>query len=122
MGVRYHTPHSTMAPTQSKFSWNNIALGAVMNMFEVTTLGQPFEVIKTQMASNRTQSMFNALKAVWNRGGVLGFYQGLIPWAWIEASTKGSVLLFTSDGVQRVSKAAGLGPGAAGLLGGMTGG
>jgi len=69
-----------MAPTQSKFSWNNIALGAVMNMFEVTTLGQPFEVIKTQMASNRTQSMFNALKAVWNRGGVLGFYQGLIPW------------------------------------------
>lgn len=91
-------------------------------MFEVTTLGQPFEVIKTQMASNRTQTMYQALKTVWNRGGVLGFYQGLIPWAWIEASTKGAVLLFTSTEVQKVAKSLGMGPGAAGLLGGMTGG
>lgn len=51
-----------------------------MNMFEVTTLGQPFEVIKTQMASNRSQTMMQALGTVWSRGGVLGFYQGLIPW------------------------------------------
>ena len=93
-----------------------------MNMFEVTTLGQPFEVIKTQMASNRTQTMYHALRTVWNRGGVLGFYQGLIPWAWIEASTKGAVLLFTSTEVQKVAKSLGMGPGAAGLLGGMTGG
>ncbi|KAL4402182.1 Mitochondrial DNA replication protein Yhm2 [Malassezia pachydermatis] len=93
-----------------------------MNMFEVTTLGQPFEVIKTQMASNRTQTMGQALKTVWSRGGVLGFYQGLIPWAWIEASTKGSVLMFTSSEVQHVAKSFGMGPGAAGLLGGMTGG
>ena len=80
-----------MAPAQGGFSWSNIAVGAVMNMFEVTTLGQPFEVIKTQMASNRTQTMWQALKTVSSRGGVLGFYQGLIPWAWIEASTKGVV-------------------------------
>lgn len=93
-----------------------------MNMFEVTTLGQPFEVIKTQMASNRTQTMLEALKTVWSRGGPLGFYQGLIPWAWIEASTKGAVLLFTSSEVQTVAKSFGVGPGAAGLLGGMTGG
>lgn len=111
-----------MAPAQSGLSWSNIAVGAAMNMFEVTTLGQPFEVIKTQMASNRNQTMLQALKTVWSRGGVFGFYQGLIPWAWIEASTKGAVLLFTSTEVQKVAKSMGMGPGAAGLLGGMTGG
>lgn len=41
-------------------------------MFEVTTLGQPFEVIKTQMASQRSDPMAVALKKVWARGGVLG--------------------------------------------------
>lgn len=111
-----------MAPAQGGFSWSNIAVGAVMNMFEVTTLGQPLEVIKTQMASDRTQTMYEALKTVWSRGGIFGFYQGLIPWAWIEASTKGAVLLFTSSEVQHVAKSLGMGPGAAGLMGGMTGG
>lgn len=51
-----------------------------MNMCEVTTLGQPFEVLKTQMAANRTQTMAQAAKTVMSRGGLLGFYQGLIPW------------------------------------------
>lgn len=51
-----------------------------MNMFEVTTLGQPLEVLKTQMAANRKQSMAQAFRTVWSRGGVFGFYQGLIPW------------------------------------------
>ena len=32
------------------FSWNNIAIGAAIQVFEVSTLGQPFEVIKTHMA------------------------------------------------------------------------
>ncbi len=66
--------------------------------------------------------MAQALKTVASRGGVLGFYQGLIPWAWIEASTKGAVLLFTAAEVEKVAKNAGFGGGAAGLLGGMTGG
>jgi len=47
---------------------------------QVTTLGQPLEVLKTQMAANRSQSMLQACKYVWARGGVSGFYQGLIPW------------------------------------------
>lgn len=46
-------------------------------MFEVTTLGQPLEVVKTQMASNRAQTMPQAVKAVWGRGKLFGFYQGL---------------------------------------------
>lgn len=48
--------------------------------FEVTTLGQPLEVLKTQMAANRTQTMAQAFRTVWSRGGFFGFYQGLIPW------------------------------------------
>jgi hypothetical protein len=57
-------------------------------MFEVSTLGQPFEVLKTHLAANRSDNIFVAAKKTFQRGGIFGFYQGLIPWAWIEASTK----------------------------------
>jgi len=109
-------------PGQKGVNWSNIAVGAIMNMFEVTTLGQPLEVLKTQMAANRSQTMAQAIRTVWNRGGVAGYYQGLIPWAWIEASTKGGVLLFTASEIETAGMAAGISPGAAGLLGGMGGG
>ncbi|KAH9944037.1 mitochondrial carrier [Epithele typhae] len=110
----------TKEPGQKGVNWSNIAVGAIMNM--VTTLGQPLEVVKTQMAANRSQSMFQALQTVWSRGGVAGFYQGLIPWAWIEASTKGAVLLFTASEIESATVSMGLNPAAAGLLGGMGGG
>lgn len=74
------------------------------------------------MASNRKASMAQALKQVWSRGGPLGFYQGLIPWAWIEASTKGAVLIFTASEIEKAATGYGLGAGTAGLLGGMGGG
>jgi len=109
-------------PGQKGVSWSNIAVGGIMNMFEVTTLGQPLEVLKTQMAANRSQTMFQAVQTVWGRGGVAGFYQGLIPWAWIEASTKGAVLLFTASEIESATTALGANPAAAGLLGGMSGG
>ncbi|RXK39744.1 tricarboxylate carrier [Tremella mesenterica] len=112
-----------MAPMEKGFSWSNIAVGATMNMFEVTTLGQPLEVLKTQMAANRTQSMATAFRTVWSRGGVLGFYQGLIPWAWIEASTKGAVLIFTSSEVEKYAiQSFGMSTAGAGMVGGITGG
>ncbi|KAI5962929.1 YHM2 [Candida pseudojiufengensis] len=112
-----------MATTTSKIekkpiSFSNILLGAGLNMSEVTTLGQPLEVIKTTMAANRNLSMLQAAKLVWSRGGILGFYQGLIPWAWIEASTKGAVLLFVSaEGEYRLKSL-----GASGFVSGMGGG
>jgi len=109
-------------PGQKGVSWSNIAVGGIMNMFEVTTLGQPLEVLKTQMAANRSQTMFQAIQSVWARGGVAGFYQGLIPWAWIEASTKGAVLLFTASEIETATTALGVNPAVAGLLGGMGGG
>ncbi|BEJ12178.1 hypothetical protein CspHIS471_0206380 [Cutaneotrichosporon sp. HIS471] len=111
-----------MAPAQKGFSWSNIAVGATMNMFEVTTLGQPLEVLKTQMAANRKQTMGEAFATVWSRGGVKGFYQGLIPWAWIEASTKGAVLLFTSSEIEQWATKTGFSPAAGGMIGGVGGG
>jgi len=112
-----------MAPVEKGFSWSNIAVGATMNMFEVTTLGQPLEVLKTQMAANRSQTMPQAFRTVLSRGGLGGFYQGLIPWAWIEASTKGGVLLFASSEIETVVKNGfNASPAVAGLLGGMGGG
>lgn len=53
-----------------KFS--NLVLRAGLNLFEVTTLGQPLEVIKTTMAANRGDRFSTALWRIWNRGGVLG--------------------------------------------------
>ncbi|KAJ8144869.1 hypothetical protein OXX80_010310 [Metschnikowia pulcherrima] len=100
----------------------NILLGAGLNMAEVTTLGQPLEVVKTTMAANRSLSLVQAGKLVWSRGGVLGFYQGLIPWAWIEASTKGAVLLFVSAEAEYRYRSLGFNGFLAGMAGGVTGG
>lgn len=103
-------------------NFSNILLGAGLNMAEVTTLGQPLEVVKTTMAANRSLSLAQAGKLVWSRGGLFGFYQGLIPWAWIEASTKGAVLLFVSAEAEYVFKTFGASNFLAGMGGGVTGG
>lgn len=49
-------------------------------------------------------------------------YQGLIPWAWIEASTKGAVLLFVASEAEYYAKTFGAGGFTAGIAGGMVGG
>ncbi|KAJ1923018.1 hypothetical protein IWQ60_006141 [Tieghemiomyces parasiticus] len=103
-------------------SWTNIALGAFIQTFEVSTLGQPFEVLKTHMAAHRGESLKSAIRKTYARGGLAGFYQGLIPWAWIEASTKGGVLLFASSEIEYLFRRQGFSPAAAGAFGGMFGG
>lgn len=103
-----------------KFS--NLLLGAGLNMFEVTTLGQPLEVVKTTMAANRKDGFAGSIGRIWGRGGVLGFYQGLIPWAWIEASSKGAVLLFVASEAEYYARSFGAAPFVAGISGGMVGG
>ncbi|CCX29863.1 mitochondrial carrier domain-containing protein [Pyronema domesticum] len=103
-------------------SFSNLLLGAGLNMFEVTTLGQPLEVIKTHMAANRGDNIVVAASKTWGRGGVFGFYQGLIPWAWIEASTKGAVLLFVSSEAEWYARSFGAGNFTAGITGGVIGG
>ena len=49
-------------------------------------------------------------------------YQGLIPWAWIEASTKGAVLLFVASEAEYYAKVAGANNFVSGISGGMAGG
>lgn len=53
-----------------KFS--NLLLGSGLNMFEVSTLGQPLEVMKTTMAANRQDGMLGSVARIWSRGGVFG--------------------------------------------------
>lgn len=105
----------------SKMSPWNLLIGAGIQLFEVSTLGQPFEVLKTQMAANRADSLLLSISKTYQRGGIRGFYQGLIPWAWIEASTKGGVLLFTSSILSSILPPD-LNPSAKAVLSGMGGG
>lgn len=74
------TPVKAVATASKQLAPINLLIGAGVSLFEVTTLGQPFEVLKTQMAANREQGFGDAVRSVWARGGVRGFYQGLIPW------------------------------------------
>ncbi|MCJ1374530.1 Mitochondrial DNA replication protein yhm2 [Loxospora ochrophaea] len=120
MSVAVTNPPAKLEKKPIKFS--NLLVGAGMNMFEVTTLGQPLEVVKTTMAANRGDSFAGALSRVWGRGRVLGYYQGLIPWAWIEASTKGAVLLFVASEAEYYAKSFGASDFLAGISGGMAGG
>lgn len=113
---------STTAIQKKPIEWTNILLGSGLTLCEVSTLGQPFEVLKTTMAANRDFTLPQAAKYVWSRGGIKGFYQGLIPWAWIEASTKGAVLLPVSSEVEYRTRLLGASPFVAGIVGGMAGG
>lgn len=75
------------------------------------------------MAANRGQSIFAATRTVWSRGGIFGFYQGLIPWAWIEASTKGAVLIFSASELEYACKSyLNLGSTSSAIISGMGGG
>lgn len=38
------------------------------------------EVVKTHMAANRGDGLVTAALKTYQRGGVFGFYQGLVPW------------------------------------------
>jgi hypothetical protein len=49
-------------------------------------------------------------------------YQGLIPWAWIEASTKGAVLLFVASDAEYRARSLGANAFVGGIAGGMVGG
>lgn len=73
--------------------------------------------------ANRGDGLVKTVAATYRRGGLAGFYQGLVPWAWIEASTKGGVLLFASSEIDRVLQGRfGMSSSAAGILSGMGGG
>jgi hypothetical protein len=64
---------------QKPVSWKNLAIGATIQVFEVSTLGQPFEVVKTQMAANSNQGLITAIKTIHQSAGLGGFWRGLLP-------------------------------------------
>lgn len=68
------TAPAAVAPKLEKkpVKFSNLLLGAGLNLFEVTTLGQPLEVTKTTMSANRGVNMAGALSIIWSRGGPLG--------------------------------------------------
>ena len=66
------TPGGPRKLEKKPIKFSNLLLGAGLNMFEVTTLGQPLEVVKTTMAAHRGDGFGTALGRIWNRGGVLG--------------------------------------------------
>ena len=70
-------PLTMDAPTRPKLEkkpikFSNLLVGAGMNMFEVTTLGQPLEVMKTTMAANRADGIVASTARIWSRGGFFG--------------------------------------------------
>ncbi|KAI9151505.1 mitochondrial dna replication [Paramyrothecium foliicola] len=114
---------SAKAAPKKTIQWSNLLVGATMNMFQVTTLGQPMEVLKTHVAANRGDTLTEAMQKTWHRGGIRGLYQGLIPWAWFEASTKGAILVLTASEVEYYAKKYMLVSNSiAGVLGGIVGG
>jgi len=67
--------------------------------------------------------LVTAIKKTWHRGGISGFYQGLVPWAWIEASTKGAILFFVASEIDHFLKSKlSVSPSLSGILSGMGGG
>ncbi|KAL4896921.1 mitochondrial DNA replication protein [Aspergillus ambiguus] len=114
---------NTVEGTRRPIPIRNLVVGAFMNIFQVTTLGQPMEVLKTHMAANRHDSLREAVQKTWARGRAAAFYSGLIPWAWLEASTKGAILIVASSEIEYQAKTKfGASPVACGVLGGIGGG
>ena len=74
------------------------------------------------MAANRGDPVHVVLKKIWKRGGIAGFYQGMIPWGWVEAATKGGVLMFAQSEIMHWMRRLGVGDGWASAIGGMGGG
>ena len=70
-----------------------------------------FQPLHLQKANLRNTSLHKLL-----------VYQGLIPWAWIEASTKGAVLLFVASEAEYYARTFGAGDFTAGISGGVIGG
>lgn len=145
-------------------------MGAGLNLFEVTSLGQVSRQLQQSIrrrgiALTLRYSLWKSSRLPWPRtakmasvmplpvsGAVVVFwdvssspparmrpdiatlldvrklthvrtvYQGLIPWAWIEASTKGAVLLFVASEAEYYARSFGASNFVGGITGGMVGG
>lgn len=74
------------------------------------------------MAAHRTETLRGACGRLYASRGLSAFWQGMIPWAWIEGTTKGGVLLFSQNEITGFAQTAGIDPLTASALGGIGGG
>ena len=74
------------------------------------------------MAAHRNDNLRTACSRLYQSRGFSSFWQGLIPWAWIEAATKGGVLLFSQNEITTVAKSLGMNSTGASAIGGIGGG
>ncbi|KAG6355141.1 hypothetical protein INS49_004222 [Diaporthe citri] len=73
--------------------------------------------------ANRNATLKEAASAILARGPIRGSYQGLFPWAVIEPTTKGAILIFTSSEVAYfASNNLALSPAVSATFGGVAGG
>ena len=101
---------------------DSLVAGALADLIKISTLGQPFKVLKTHMGVERKDSLRRSVGIAWSRGGLRGLYQGLWPWGVIECATKGAVLQVAGSEVEYQCLKAGLGAGTSGAAAGMAGG
>eukprot|EP00922_Rhytidocystis_sp_ex-Travisia-forbesii_P039288 GHVS01058454.1.p1 GENE.GHVS01058454.1~~GHVS01058454.1.p1 ORF type:complete len:284 (+),score=20.47 GHVS01058454.1:207-1058(+) len=90
-----------MSPPPSNgrvLDWKDLVNGGLLQCVEAATLGMPFEVWKTRMGRFRKESTVEAFVNVYKRGGVGAFWQGVVP-KLIESASKGSILLFSKEGI-----------------------
>ena len=106
-------------PRRKPVALDSLAVGGAADLIKISTLGQPLKVMKTYMGVNRGAGLKDCMAHFWSRGGILGFYQGLIPWGWVECATKGAVLQYTSSEVEYRLLCSGASAGAAGAVAGM---
>eukprot|EP01063_Lacrimia_lanifica_P020006 TRINITY_DN27390_c0_g1_i1.p1 TRINITY_DN27390_c0_g1~~TRINITY_DN27390_c0_g1_i1.p1 ORF type:complete len:313 (+),score=32.90 TRINITY_DN27390_c0_g1_i1:42-941(+) len=119
VGAKRHDAVAAPAP----IAWRSLFAGSAMELCKITTLGQPFKVLKTHMAAERHGSLRDACRVAYSRGGLRGFYQGLLPWGWLECGTKGAVLMVTQNYTDYALQLTGaprpLAAGMAGMVGGL---
>lgn len=73
------------------------------------------------MGTYRNQGTMEALRNVYNKGGVKGFWAGWQP-KMVESFLKGGILLFSKEAIIRSTSAMGMSEVYSGLIGGFGGG
>jgi hypothetical protein len=73
------------------------------------------------MGTYRNQGTMEALRNVYKKGGIKGFWAGWQP-KMVESFLKGGILLFSKEAIIRSTTTMGMSEGYAGLIGGFGGG
>eukprot|EP00041_Stephanoeca_diplocostata_P012354 m.207214 g.207214 ORF g.207214 m.207214 type:complete len:216 (-) comp18922_c1_seq2:1002-1649(-) len=95
--------------------------GALLQMVEAATLGMPFEVWKTHMAANRTQTTVQAFRTIYEKGGPKAFWAGTSA-KMVESASKGAVLMLSKELIKDQCLSSGISPTYAGFISGAGGG